>query len=102
MNNEDFERKVEFIVNQQAQFAVDIQKLHEAQAVTDHTVANIVDVVGQLASVTHEGFGFVFESFKETNAKLDALVDSQILTNERLQNLIGVVDRHISEGHHSA
>ena len=106
MHNEEFDRKMDFIVNQQVQFAVDIQKLKEAQAATEQTVAgttknvaNLVDVVSHLTSVTQEGFRFVFKSFNETNTKLDVLVDSQILTNERLQNLIDVVDRHIREGH---
>lgn len=113
MTNEEFERKAEFIVNQQAQFAVDIQKLKEAQAATEEIVAqttknidrltgvvdHITSVLDQLMAVTHEGFRFVFESFKETNAKFDALVDSQILTDERLRDLAAKMDRHISEGH---
>ena len=31
MNDEQFERRMEFIVEQQAQFAVDIQQLNETQ-----------------------------------------------------------------------
>jgi hypothetical protein len=99
MTNEEFDRKAEFLLNQQARFDADIQKLQEAQAETvknvdrlTGVVEHMTSVVDRLATVTHEGFRFVFESFKETNAKIDALVDSQILTNERL-------NRHINEGH---
>jgi hypothetical protein len=91
MTNEEFEKKMEFIVEQQAQFATDIQQLRELQAQT-------AQVVGRLANVTLEGF-------KDVNAKIDALVDSQIKlteaqsrTDENLRNLITVVDRYFTEG----
>ena len=64
MTNEEFDRRAGFIVEQQAQFATDIQQLREAQAQTDQ-------LVNRLAAVTLEGF-------KDVNAKLDALVDSQV------------------------
>ena len=106
MNNEEFDRKMAFIVEQQAQFASDIQLLQESQARTeqvvaqtaaavDHTAAavaqsaetvgQVVEVVTRLANVTHAGF-------TEVNAKINALVDAQIRTEENLtrteQNLI--------------
>jgi len=91
MNNEEFERKMAFIVEQQAQFAADIQQMRELQAQTE-------SVVGRLAHATLEGF-------RDVNAKLDSLVDSQIRlteaqthTDENLRNLIAVVDRYFTEG----
>ena len=105
MNNEEFDRKMAFIVEQQAQFASDIQQLQESQARTDQVVAQTAEVVGQmgevvtrLATVTHVGF-------TEMNAKINALVDAQIRTeeslsrtDENLRNFITVVDRRFSEG----
>jgi len=91
MNNEEFERKMSFMVEQQAQFAADIQQMRELQAQTEN-------VVGRLAQATLEGF-------RDVNAKIDSLVDSQIrlpeaqtLTRGNLRNLIAVVDRYFSEG----
>ena len=91
MSNEELERKMAFIVEQQAQFTSDIQQLREVQAQTEQ-------LVGRLASVT-------FEGFKDVNVKINALVDSQIRTDENvsrtdetLRNLIAVVDRYFSEG----
>jgi len=84
MSNEEFERKMAFIVEQQAQFAVDIQQVQATQAQTEN-------VVGRLANATLVGFN-------DVNAKIDALVDSQIRTDETLRNLIAVVDRYFSEG----
>ena len=119
MSNEEFERKMAFIVGQQAQFAADIQRLGESQARTEqivahnaetvartaetvaHTteavadttqaVAQTVEVVTRLANVTYEGFN-------DVNGKINALVDSQIRTDETVRNLAAVVDRYFREG----
>lgn len=90
MSNEEVERRIAFIIEQQAQFASDIQQLREVQGQTEQIVA-------RLAEATLEGF-------KDVNAKINALVDSQITltaaqsrTDESLKNLISVVDRYFSE-----
>ena len=105
MNNEEFERKMAFIVEQQAQFASDIQKLREAQAETDQIVAHTAEVVGQTGEVVARLANGTLEGFKDVNAKINALVDSQIRlneaqtrTDESLKNLITVVDRYFSKG----
>ena len=84
MNNEEFEKKMAFIVEQQAQFGSDIQQLQETQAQTEKVVA-------RLANATLAGFNNV-------DVKIDALVDSQMRTDETLRNLMAVVDRYFSEG----
>jgi hypothetical protein len=91
MTNEEFEKRMEFILEQQAQFASNIQKLREVQAQTESIVARLA--VGTL------------ERFDDVNAKINALVDSQInlneaqsRTDESLRNLIAVVDRYFTEG----
>ncbi len=68
MSYEDTEKRIAFIIEHQAQFVSDIQHLREVQAETEQIVA-------RLANVTLEGF-------KDVNAKIDALVDSQIRLNE--------------------
>jgi flagellar basal body rod protein FlgG len=87
MADDKVEKRIEFIIEQQAQFAADIQQLREAQSKTDQ-------MLNRLAAVTLEGF-------KDVNAKIDALVDAQLrtdenlrTTNETLNNLIAVVDRY--------
>lgn len=87
MADDKIEKRIEFIIEQQAQFATDIQQLRESQAKTDQ-------MLNRLAAVTLEGF-------KDVNSKIDALVDAQIrtdenlkTTNETLNNLIAVVDRY--------
>ena len=104
MNNEEFDRKMAFIVEQQAQFASDIQQLQESQAQTAETVGQMGEVVTRLANVTHAGF-------TEINTKINALVDAQIRTeenllrtdrnvvrtDENLKNLSAIVERYVSE-----
>ncbi len=91
MNNEEFEKRMEFIIEQQAQFTADIQQLREVQAQTESIVARLAN--GTLAG------------FNDVNAKINVLVDSQInlteaqsRTDESLRNLIAVVDRYFTEG----
>ena len=68
MTNEQFEKRMEFIIEHQARFASDIQRLEEAQARTEQAVAQTEQIVARLANVTAEGF-------KDGNAKMDALVE---------------------------
>jgi hypothetical protein len=126
MTNEEFAKTKQFILEQQAQFAVDIQQLREAQTQTERVMTHTGEVVGQtaeivarLANVTHEGFKDVnakinalvdseiptdekfnalADSQKLTDEKINLLVDSQMQTGEDLRNLAALVDRHVSEG----
>ncbi|MDT7809960.1 MAG: hypothetical protein QOJ70_3773 [Acidobacteriota bacterium] len=98
MTNEEMQKTMQFIIEQQAQFTVNIQKLQESQAKTDDRVTVLESLVTRLAAATVEGF-------KDTNAKINALVDAQIRTdenlnrtNEEVRNLTAVVDRHFREG----
>jgi hypothetical protein len=105
MTNEEFEKRMEFLLEQQAQFSADMQQLGETQTQT-------IEIVARLANGTLEGF-------KGVNAKINALVDSQInltdaqsrtdekfreladsqkQTTEDLKKLIANVDRYFSEG----
>jgi hypothetical protein len=56
MSSEEIERKMAFIVEQQAQFASDIQR---SQKRTDQVVAQTGKIVARLANVTHAGFNDV-------------------------------------------
>ena len=126
MNNEEFDRKMAFIVEQQAQFAADIQQLQESQAQlqdaqsqfqesqarTDQVVAQTAEFVGQMSQVVTRLANVTHAGFTEVNAKINALVDAQIRTeenrlrteenllrtDENLRNFIAVVDRRFSEG----
>ena len=87
---------MEFIVEQQAQFTVDIQQLKETQEaeaklwrekhsdLTD-ALTTIVGMVGKLA-----------EAQERTDEQLSELTNRQAETDDRLNVFINVVERYIS------
>ena len=120
MTNEEMRKAMEFIVNQQAQFAADIQKLQESHERVQHSHERLqeshvksqeshqkltesqtqtAELIGRLAAATHAGFN----DFAE---RMNALVDAQMRTEENLKktdeslrSLTAVVERHVREGH---
>lgn len=87
--NEEFEqrwnRKVEFILNQQAQHDAEWMKLKAAQAETDKALTRATDILSNFTTVSLEWFKILSESHK--------------LTEEALQKLTDRMDRHRREDH---
>lgn len=104
MNEEELRKKMEFIIEQQAQFAADIQQLRETQeaeaklwrekhnSLTD-ALTTVVGIVGKLAEAQERAearLAELAEAQKHTNTQVAE-------TNERLNIFINVVERYISE-----
>jgi uncharacterized protein with gpF-like domain len=108
MTNEEWERKMEFILEQQAQFYANIELMRErtgehekgmeefrkgmeelraAQQVTEMRLADMVGAQAQAARAQSHMFEVVA-----------AMSDSQVRTDERLNSLINVFERHLIEG----
>src|SRR5690242_18293122 len=91
MNNEQFERRMEFIIEQHAQFAIDIQKLQEAQTELtkkhNHLTEALTTVVGMVGRF-QEAQGQLAEAQRDLSIKHGE-------TDERLNSLINVVERYI-------
>ena len=89
MTNEEFEqrwnRKVEFILNQQAESEAATIRLKAAQEETDKALTRLSDIISSLSAVTFEGFKVLSESHK--------------LTEEALQRLTERMDRHRRDDH---
>lgn len=120
MTNEEFNRKIEFLLDQQAKFEARMQSLQEAQAKSERkldetaevtrnnkeAVIQLISAAAHLTETTIEGFHVVFdgmqyfdEKLKHTDERIDVLVDSQIRTDERLRDLTALFERHIREDH---
>ena len=103
MANEQFERHMQFIVEQQSQFAVDIQQLKEAQAelTTKHNhlteaLTTVVGMVGKLTEAQNRTDEKLSQAQDRTDEKLLELTNKQAETDDRLNTLIGVVERYFS------
>ena len=87
MTDEEFNRRMEFILEQQAKFTTDIGELKS--------------IVTQLAKATLNRFEATDSRLDDVDERISALVNSQIQTEENLKktdealrNLIAVVDRY--------
>jgi hypothetical protein len=110
MSNGDLEKKMEFIIEQQAQFTVDIQVLREVQAIQaadskllKDAVMTIVGLIGKLAEAQERTQARVTEFQAHAETRFAALAEAQTHTNatvaevaERLNIFINVVERYIS------
>ena len=90
MTNEEMQRTMEFIVNQQAQITANIQKLQESQAKGEDRVTQIENLLARFAAAT-------VKRFEYTDAKINALIEAQMRTDEAVRNLTAVVDRYFRE-----
>jgi archaellum component FlaC len=108
--NEEFERrwerKVEFLLNQQAKFDADMEEMKKHHAAIDKKLDRITETVSSLTSLVFEGFKITdarIQALAESHKELQkALAESQKLTDEKLRDLTVLVDRHIREGHHGS
>ncbi len=125
MTNEEFDRKVEFLLNQQAKLDADMQRLEAAQTFTAQALTRLVETVSSLSTIMLEGFKVLDNKIQNVAQSLHALTEShhalteshhalteshraltdqtaesQRLTDLALRNLAELMDRHLREGHH--
>ncbi len=94
MTEDEMQRKMEFIVEQQAQFAADIQVLQEKHNVLTDALTSVVGIVGKLAA----GQGHTDAKMSELADAQKKLAEAQASTEERLNAFIVIVERHLTEG----
>jgi molecular chaperone GrpE (heat shock protein) len=97
LSEEELRKKMEFIVEQQAQFVVDTQKLQEAQGKLTDAVVSVVGMIGKLTQAQERGAAEFAEFRKQTESRFADLATAQAETDERLNIFIGVVEKYISE-----
>lgn len=91
MNDENFEKKMEFILQQQAQLVVNHEKAQER-------LTQLENLVTRFAQATVDRFEATDKRIDNVDERIAALVNAQMQTEESLRNLIAVVDRYFSEG----
>ena len=103
MSDAEMNKKMEFIVDQQAKFAADIEIMREVQAADAKRLGDgligVIDIVGQLAQSqmrTEETVKSLTEDFRRLAQAQARTEEAQARTEERLTILLTVVERHIS------
>jgi len=94
MTGEDRQRTIDFILEQQAQFAVNIEVLRAAQAETDKTVQGLAVQVAQIAEQLQQNSRQLQQNSRQQqhiNEVVAVIADAQQHTDERLNALIDVV-----------
>ena len=101
MTNEEMQRTMEFIVEQQAQFAANIQRLQEERIRDNPRITRLEEsfqLLVQLAQTTDtrldrlESTTFTLESTTSTlESNMAALAAAQTHTDERLSALVDIV-----------
>jgi hypothetical protein len=110
MNNEEMNKKMEFIVEQQVKFVAEIEIAREVQAADarrfkeevealkerDNLLSDaVLTVVGLLRGLT-QAQAAGDERLNRTGEQINLLVQAQKRTDERLNVFINVVERHLS------
>ena len=95
MSEEEMNKKMEFIVKQQAKFAADIEIMREIQAADARRLGDgflsMIDIVGQLtrSQIRTE------QTVNTLAQDVSKLTQAQAHTEERLTILINIVERHM-------
>ncbi|MBA4183961.1 MAG: hypothetical protein H0X49_08105 [Acidobacteria bacterium] len=99
MDDEKLEKTIEFILNNQAQFTVDIQKMQEAQKEGEKRVNVLERVCLNLYNASVEQKDAIAEQTKNFNrlsADVKELREGQKETDERLNTVILMAERFFS------
>ena len=106
MANGELDKKIEFIIDQQALFTADIQVMREVhvadtkllkeqiQKVSD-AVITVVGLVGKLSEAQERTDARMAESQARTDMRFAELAEAQARTEGRLNIFINVVERHL-------
>src|SRR6266516_7522183 len=101
MTNDEMQKTMQFILEQQAQTSLNLQKLEEAHSKAESrisrlegAVVGVVNLIDRLTNAQER----TDASVNELATRMNELADSQKRTDDRLNILINSVERYISEG----
>jgi 3-methyladenine DNA glycosylase/8-oxoguanine DNA glycosylase len=93
MTNEEMQSTMQFIVEQQAQFAANIQMLQEGQVRADERFAKHEERFARIEDSLERVVGLV-GAIAQAQARTEVNLAA---TDERLNNLISVFERHLQD-----
>jgi hypothetical protein len=94
MTNEEMQKTIEFILEQQAQFVTRMQRDEVRLTRLEDAFATLVNI----ARITDERLDTMQTRLGTLTEKMATLAEAQAYTDQRLSALIDVVERYISRG----
>lgn len=94
MTNEEIQRIMEFIIQQQEQFAGNMEKAEGRMKQAEERMNRLEGAFVGLFNIVNE----TAKAQKELTETVSQLAEAQAHTDERLNIFINVVERYISEG----
>ena len=101
MTLDEMDKKIEFILQMQAQFESNIGKLETNVARSEANVGNLRASIAELAVVVSDSIKMSDDRFTRFDLKMLELAEAQKITDERLNALISVVERHVTGPDHA-
>lgn len=101
MTLEEADKKIEFILQMQAQFEAGMGKLRDSQATLTASVFDIAGVLRESVRISDERFTRLDDRLTRLDSIVRELAEAGKATDERLNALIHVVDRHITGPDHN-
>jgi len=101
MTPAEMDKKIEFILQMQSQFEANIGRLETNVARSEANVGNLRASIAELAVVVRDSIKSSDERSTRFDLKMLELAEAQKITDERLNALISVVERHITGPDHA-
>ena len=96
MTPDEMDKKIESILQMQAQFEAGVGKLTTNLARCVTTLDNLGISVADLAGVVRDSIKISDDRFTRLDDRLNKLAEAQATTDKRLNGLIAVLERHIT------
>src|SRR5262245_37447556 len=101
MTNEDRDKTIDFILEQQAKLTVDMQQLAEASVAAEKRIGRlegaIVTVVNMIGESNKRTDAKIAEMNERADAKIAEMNEKWIETSEKLDHFIFVLEKYITE-----
>jgi predicted nuclease with TOPRIM domain len=94
MTNEEIRRTMEFIIKEQESFSENMELLREAQVKGESRVTRFEGAIVSLYNTVSK----LSDTVGELSGSVGELSKAQARTDERLNSLINVIERYISNG----
>jgi len=94
--DEKIQRQMDFIVEQRAQFSVDIEKIQQSIGTLESVVTRLANASLNRLEENEEKIALLIDAQLRTEQKIEKLTESQQSTDERLNAVIFMFEKFIS------